>query len=308
MMITPPLLRSGDKIAIVAPSRKLLPEHLEKAIEILEGWRLEVILGKHVFSTTHSYLAGSDDERLHDLQAFVNDKSVAAIICGRGGYGSTRIVDALSFSALKKHPKWIIGFSDITAIHTRLMKEGLHSIHGIMPILFSKSDSVESVESIRKILFEGKCKIECAASRTNRNGSSVGQVVGGNLSLIVDSLGTKTEIDTNEKILLIEEIDEYNYKLDRMMTQLRRAGKLSNLNGLIVGHMTDIKDSDLEFGESFQEIVLNAVREFSYPVAFQFPSGHENPNLAWIHGGFATLNATTSKTSLEFQTSTIRNV
>ena len=300
-MITPPRLKPGDKIAIVAPSRKVFPEHLERAIEVFTGWGLDVVTGKHIYSSSHGYLAGSDDERQHDLQTFINDKSVAAIISGRGGYGSTRIVDNLNFDALRKHPKWIIGFSDITAIHTRLLKEEVHSIHGTMPILFAKEDSAESVESIRRILFEHQCKIDWLPSQVNRTGNAVGQVVGGNLSLIVDSLGTSTEIDTNERILMIEEIDEYRYKLDRMMTQLRRAGKLSNISGLIVGHMTDIKDSDLSFGESSEEIILNAVREYRYPVAFAFPSGHENPNLAWIHGGLATLEVSSSRSKLDFQ-------
>jgi muramoyltetrapeptide carboxypeptidase len=301
MMITPPRLKPGDKIGIVAPSRKLFPEHLERANEIFTSWGLSVVTGKHIYSRSHEYLAGSDEERLQDFQSFINDKSVAAIISGRGGYGSTRIVDNLNFDNLRKHPKWIIGFSDITAIHTRLVKEGFHSIHGTMPILFAKEDSADSVESIRKILFEHQCKIVFKPSHLNRIGNAVGQVVGGNLSLIVDSLGTSTEIETNERILMIEEIDEYRYKLDRMMTQLRRAGKLSNISGLIVGHMTDIKDSDLSFGESAEEIILNAVREYRYPVAFNFPSGHENPNLAWIHGGLATLEISPSGSALDFQ-------
>jgi muramoyltetrapeptide carboxypeptidase len=300
-MITPPLLKPGDKIAIIAPSRKIFPEHLEKAIEVFEDWGLRVVIGKHVFSNSHSYLAGTDEERLHDFQTFINDKTISAIICGRGGYGSTRIIDALNFSALRKNPKWIIGFSDITAIHTALLKEGIKSIHGIMPILFSKADSAESVQSIGKILFKGECRIESLSSSFNRNGRAVGPVVGGNLSLIADSLGTSTEVETNEKILLLEEIDEYRYKLDRMMTQLRRAGKLAGLSGLIIGHMTDIKDSDLNFGESFEEIILNAVADFGYPVAFKFPSGHENPNLAWIHGGLASFTVSETGTTLEFQ-------
>jgi muramoyltetrapeptide carboxypeptidase len=301
MMIAPPLMKPGDSIGIVAPARKIMPEQIEKSVEVFQSWGLKVVIGKHVFSNSHPYLASTDEDRLHDFQSFVNDKNIAAIICARGGYGSTRILDALNFNALKKNPKWIIGFSDITAVHAKLLKEGFLSLHGTMPILFTKPEAAESVESIRRLLFEGQCKIAATASPFNRPGVAVGQVVGGNLSLIADSLGTATEINTNEKILLIEEIDEYRYKLDRMMIQLKRAGKLTNLSALVVGHMTDIKDSDLPFGQSFQEIILNAVREFRYPVAFGFPSGHENPNVAWISGGLATLWVGQNETTLQFQ-------
>jgi muramoyltetrapeptide carboxypeptidase len=301
MMIAPPLLKPGDSIGIVAPARKIMGEQIEKSLEVFQSWGLKVVIGKHVFSNSHPYLAATDEERLHDLQSFINDKNIAAIICARGGYGSTRILDALNFNALKKNPKWIIGFSDITAVHAKLLKEGFLSLHGTMPILFTKPEAAESVESIRRVLFEGQCKIAATASPFNRPGVAVGQVVGGNLSLIADSLGTATEINTSEKILLIEEIDEYRYKLDRMMIQLKRAGKLTNLSALVVGHMTDIKDSDLPFGQSFQEIILNAVREFRYPIAFGFPSGHENPNVAWISGGLATLWVGQNETTLQFQ-------
>lgn len=299
-MISPPFLKSGDKIGIVAPARRIQSIDLEKSIQVFSSWGLEVVLGKHIYSNSHSYLSGTDDERLADFQSMINDKNVKAIVSGRGGYGSTRILDDLDFSPLQKHPKWIVGFSDITAVHLKLLKEGLQSLHATMPLLFSKSDSTPSIESLRTVLFEGKCKIESQPSDYNRLGTAVGQVVGGNLSLIADSLGTPTELETTERILFIEEIDEPRYKLDRMMTQLRRAGKLKDLSALIVGHMTDIRDINPTFGDSIEEIVLNAVKDFSYPVAFRFPSGHENPNMAWIHGGLASLVISEKGTSLEF--------
>jgi muramoyltetrapeptide carboxypeptidase len=169
-----------------------------------------------------------------------------------------------------------------------------------MPVLFSKKDAASSIESLRKLLMNGVCKIETAFTDHNKTGIVNGPLIGGNLSLIADSLGTATEPDTAGKILFIEEIDEYRYKIDRTMTQLKRAGKLNNLSGLVIGHMTDIKDTELTFGQTVEDIILDAVKDHSYPVAFGFPSGHEHPNYAWIHGGQATLSVKDSGTSLTF--------
>ena len=300
-MIIPGVLKRGDKIGILAPARKISPSDVEHAVNIFELWGLKVNLSENIFSNAHSYLSGSDLERLTDFQGMINDNSYKAIICSRGGYGSTRIIDALDFSSLRRHAKWIIGFSDITAIHLRLFKENIVSIHGIMPIQFSKSDSGASIESLRKLLLEGECKIEIPAVEHNRLGETSGQVVGGNLSLILDSLGTTSEPDTRNKILVIEEIDEPLYKVDRMLTQLRRAGKLNALKGLIIGHLTDIRDTELSFGETVKQIISNAVKDYSYPVCFDFPSGHEHPNLAWIHGGSATFISGATSSSLNFK-------
>lgn len=301
-MIKPGQMKKGDKIALVAPSRKVSPTDVEPAITRLEEWGLKVVRGEHLFSDDHSYLSGTDEQRLHDLQSALNDPTIKAIIAARGGYGSTRIIDQLDFTAFRYHPKWIIGFSDITALHLKLLHQSAMSIHGTMPILFSKPGSTDSVESLKRVMFTGEYTIHCNAHPSNRNGTAQGTVIGGNLSLVVDSLGTSSEPDTSSCILVVEEIDEYKYRLDRMLTQLKRAGKLSNLKGLVVGHMTDIKDSELPFGISVESIILDAVGQYHYPVAFGFPSGHENPNLAWIHGGTATLNVSKEKTVM-FSTS-----
>jgi muramoyltetrapeptide carboxypeptidase len=230
----------------------------------------------------------------------INDSKVKAIFCARGGYGSTRILEDIDFSPLRKSPKWIIGFSDITAFHLRLASLGIASIHGTMPIFFDQPEAAGSVESIAKILFDGACHVAFAADDSNRLGEADGEVLGGNLSLIVDALNTPSDPDTENRILIIEEVDEYLYKLDRMVTQLRRAGKLRHLRGLIVGHMTDMKNSDLAFGESVQEIILHAVRDYDYPVAFSFPSGHRNPNLAWVHGAHAQLKVSLQQVTLAY--------
>jgi muramoyltetrapeptide carboxypeptidase len=288
-MIKPALLKTGDRIAIVAPARKVQPADVEKAVEVFTSWGLEVAFGSSLHSNAHSYLAGSDKERLNDLQLVLDNAEIKAVISARGGYGTTRILDRLNINALQKNPKWIIGFSDITALHLKLFNTGVMSIHATMPALFSKADATKSIESLRKILFEQNFSFEALPCVDNRKGEASGRLIGGNLSLVVDSLGTSTEPDTTNAILMIEEIDEYRYRIDRMITQLKRAGKLASLSGLVVGHMTDIKESELPFGESVEKIILNAVEEYDYPVAFRFPFGHENPNIAWRHGEIAKL-------------------
>ena len=289
-MIIPPKLKRGDAVGVVAPARKISRTQLEPALHILEEWGLRPVLSKNIFSSSHSYLAGTDHERFEDFQSMVDNTNIKAIFCARGGYGSTRILEEINFSSLQTRPKWIIGFSDVTAFHLRLSTLGLASIHGTMPIFFGRQESRASVESIRSILLEGICAIEGPPDEANRTGWARGQVIGGNLSLIVDALNTPSDPDTKGKILVVEEVDEYYYKLDRMFTQLRRTGKLQNLTGLVVGHMTDIKNSDLDFGETVHQIVHHAVRDYNFPIAFSFPSGHHEPNHAWIHGATAVLD------------------
>jgi muramoyltetrapeptide carboxypeptidase len=298
-MIRPPLLKRGDTIGIVAPARKVNKSQVEKAIAVFREWGLNVTAGKYLLADEHSYLAATDNHRLEDFQSFVDDKSIKAIISARGGYGSTRILDLIDFSNFLSAPKWIIGFSDITAIHLRLIKHQFLSVHGTMPILFAKAGSEPSIESLQNILFKGNFLLSASGSSFNRPGSADGSIVGGNLSLIVDSLGTSSEIQTEGCILVIEEIDEYFYRFDRLMTQLRRAGKLQKLAGLVVGYTTDMKDSELAFGEPVEEIIMNATRGYGYPVGFNFPTGHENPNLAWIHGAHSILKVELSGSSLQ---------
>ena len=299
-MIIPPRLNLGDTVGIVAPARKISPLQLEPALSIIESWGLRTRLSKNIFSQNHSYLAGTDKERAADFQSMIDDPEVAAIFCARGGYGSTRIIDDIDFSPLQKKPKWIIGFSDVTAFHLRLLSNDIASIHATMPIFYGRKESQGSVESIRQLLFEGKCELEAGPSEFNRIGNATGQVIGGNLSLIVDSMSTPSQLAMDNKILILEEVDEYYYKIDRMFTQLRRTGKLSNLAGLIVGHMTDLKNSDLDFGETFQEIITHSVRDYEYPVAFSFPSGHHEPNHAWVQGAVATMEVTMNRVALSY--------
>ncbi len=297
-MVRPNFLKTGDSVAIVAPGRKPNKEFIDASVAILESWGLHVILAKNIFSNRHAYLAGTDDERTEDFQAGLDDVTIKAIICARGGYGSTRIIDRLNFSMFQKHPKWIVGFSDITAFHLKISALGFQSIHGTMPVLFSKLDSQLSVESLRNVLTGKDVTLVAPWKKVNRIGKTTATLIGGNLSLIVDSIGTQSDPDTDGKILIIEEIDEYFYKIDRMFVQLERAGKLKNLAGLIIGHFTDIKDTELTFGEPLEEIITRVVAKYRFPVAFGFPTGHENPNLAWRSGSVATLEVDASQSIL----------
>jgi len=297
-MICPPSLTKGDKIGIAAPGRKVSSPDVDASRRIFESWGMEVIFPANLHSQSHSYLAGSDKERIADFQNLIDDPHLKAIVCARGGYGTTRILDNLDFSSLTKNPKWIIGFSDVTALHLKLFKLGIKSIHGTMPILFSKPESISSIESLRGTLMNESVGISAIANKNNRTGKVTAQIIGGNLSLIVDSIGTTGDPDTNGKILVIEEIDEYTYKVDRMLMHLKRSGKLDNLAGLIVGHMTDLKELELSFGETIEEIILSKVPDSHYPVAFNYPIGHENPNLSWVHGSVMNLIVTESGSEL----------
>ncbi|HOX82727.1 MAG TPA: LD-carboxypeptidase [Chryseolinea sp.] len=299
-MNKPPYLKPGDTVGIVAPGRKVTLSEIQYAINILKSCGLHVVLAKNVFSSDHSYLAGTDDQRLSDVQSILDDKSINAIVCARGGYGSTRILDQLDFTSFLKNPKWIAGFSDITAFHLKLSKLNVASIHSTMPILFSQMESADSIESLRRTLLGDPQSFLVNPHPLNRIGNASGQLIGGNLSLVLDSMGTSSEPDLDEKILIIEEVDEYLYKLDRMMVQLKRTGKLEKLSGLVVGYMTSIKDTTLAFGESAEVIIGHHTSSYHFPIAFNFPIGHENPNLAWIHGATVQLDVSESKSALTY--------
>ncbi|HEY5692185.1 MAG TPA: LD-carboxypeptidase [Cyclobacteriaceae bacterium] len=296
-----PLLKPGQTVGIVVPARKADEQLLRKGCEVIESWGLRVQFGAHCFHNDNTYLAATDSERLMDFQSMIDNPEIDAIFCARGGYGTTRILDQLNFESFVAKPKWIVGFSDITALHIKLHQLGIESIHGSMPTQFSNSAYSDSVDSLKKMLFSpAQNAITVQAAKPNRIGSVKGNVIGGNLSLIVDSLGTSTEINTSGKILVVEEVDERLYKIDRMFTQLKRAGKLTDLAGLIVGHFTDLGDTELPFGQLYEDIILDKISAQSFPVAFGFPIGHQAPNLAWRHGAVASLNVSLEGALLMF--------
>ncbi|MBV5313537.1 MAG: LD-carboxypeptidase [Prolixibacteraceae bacterium] len=284
-MIIPPYLQPGDRIRIVSPAGKVQKDKVLPGIELLQEEGYEVILGKHIFDKDHQY-AGNDLQRASDLQEAINDPETKAIICARGGYGTVRLIEKLDFSPLLKNPKWLVGFSDVTVLHSVLNKLGLASIHGSMPGFFLENKKItRSFLSLIELLSSGRSKIEVSGHALNRNGICSGELVGGNLSLLYSLQGTPWQLDTSSKILLIEDLSEYLYHIDRMMQNLRLAGQLKNLSGLIVGGFTELKDNDSPFGKSAYEIILEAVHYYNFPVCFDFPVGHIPKNMAILLGG-----------------------
>lgn len=287
-MITPSFLKPGDTIGIVAPARKVSPGELADGIKILEGWGFNVRLGKNLFKALHQF-SGSDDERAADLQTMLDDREVKAIIGARGGYGTMRIIDKLDFSKFKQHPKWLVGYSDITVMHNHLQTNILtQSIHACM--VFNMQDDKfdkDAVESLGKALTGVPLHYKFSDSKNqslNRKGIAAGILCGGNLSLLYALSGSVSDIDCKGKILFIEDLDEYLYHIDRMIMQLKRSGKLQNLAGLIVGGMSDMRDNTIPFGKTAEEIIREHVNEYHYPVCFDFPTGHVKRNLALIMG------------------------
>lgn len=282
-MLTPPYLKKGDKIAITCPG-KSLPSDINSAIALLESWGLEVVLGETVYAS-HNQFAGTDELRAKDFQRFLDDDSVKAIIAARGGYGTGRIIDSLDFSRFSESPKWVVGFSDITVLHSHIHATcEVQTIHGQMPL--NVPDATKpSLESLRKALFGEPLIYEYESSIPGRNGEAEGILIGGNLTLLVMMSGSVSEMDYTDKILFIEDVGEYLYSVDRMLWQLKRAGKLAKLKGLIVGGFTDLKDNSIPFGETVPEIVMNLVKEYDYPVCFDFPAGHIENNYALVMGG-----------------------
>lgn len=288
-MIIPRFLKADDKVAIVAPAGKPDKDLLEAGIRALEAWGLQVSVGNNVYSRSHGYLAGSDAERLVDLQQMLDSEDVAAVFCARGGYGCSRIVDQLDLSKSMNKPKWLVGYSDITALHLKFNKTGIASIHGEVPVHFSREPYADAVWQLQQLLFGKWASIQSKATAKQIPGNVTAEVIGGNLSLMIDALGTTTDPDTTKKILILEEVDEYYYKVDRMLNHLLRAGKLSKLAGLVIGQFSAIKDTRQAFNESVEDIVLQKCAKFGYPIAFNFPVGHEPFNQSWIHGAKANL-------------------
>lgn len=288
MSITPPYLKKGDKIAITCPAKKL-PKPMTDAINLLQSWGLEVILGETVEASYHQF-SGDDTLRAKDMQRFVDDDSVKAIIAARGGYGTIRIIDHVNFDRLTTHPKWVLGFSDITLLHSHLYsKYQLQSIHGQMPVNIPDA-SAQSIQTLHKALFgEPLSYAYTSAGSYNISGEATGTLVGGNLTLLVCSLGSVSNFDYTGKILFMEDVGEYLYAIDRLVRTLDRAGKLKNLAGLIVGGFTEVKDNDIPFGQTVQEIVLDVVKDYGYPVCFDFPVGHIPNNHSLIHGAMLHL-------------------
>lgn len=291
MIKQPPYTKKGDWIGITCPAGYMTLEKAQTCINTLHEWGYKVMLGKTVGSASTNYFSGTDEERLHELQAMLDDDSIKAILCGRGGYGTGRIIDRLDFSRFRKNPKWIIGYSDITVLHTHIHRNfRIATLHAHMAAAFNEGGGANPyIRSLHDALRGKPARYRCAAHSLNRMGEASGELIGGNLSLLVNMIGTPSEPDTRNKLLFVEDVGEYIYSLDRKFGQLKRSGKLSKLKGLIVGSFSDTKDTERPFGQDIQSAISQIVGEYRYPVCFGFPTGHTNENLALKVGGNYTL-------------------
>lgn len=281
-MKTPNPLQKDDQVAIVATARKTTEAELQPAVDLLKSWGLEPIIGSSIGLENHQF-AGSATARAEDFQQQLDNSKIKAIWCAKGGYGTVQILDKIDFSTFKKYPKWIIGYSDVTALHSHIQQLGIATLHAQM-CLNSENKSAATRETLRKVLFGEKVDYKFPVSVLNRTGKASGELIGGNLSVLYSLCGSPSALKTEGKILFLEDLDEYLYHIDRMMQNLKRNGMLENLNGLIVGGMTDMNDNTIPFGKTAEEIIAETVSEYNFPVAFNFPAGHLEDNQALIFG------------------------
>lgn len=302
-LVTPPYLKQGDTIAIVAPAGilKNRKETIYRAKELAESWGLKVVLGKHIFNQ-NSHFAGTDAERAEDFQKALDNPNIKAIWSGRGGYGSVRVLDVLDYSAFLEQPKWIIGYSDVTAFHSHIHNLGIETMHAMMGTSIDDKPEliVETLATFKKAIFGDQLKYTIPSSKYNRKGVAEGQLVGGNLALLSSMLGSRSQTDTNDKIIFIEEIGEYKYSIDRMLQSLKRAGYFDNCAGLIIGDISKIKSNSTKWGSSIEQLVLDVVKGYDFPVLFHFPAGHKEDNRALIFGRNIQLEVSNKNSTVVF--------
>jgi len=298
MIKQPAHLKKGDRIAIVCPAKKL-PKSIDKAIAILQDWGIEVEVGETVSASYHQF-AGTDELRKNDLQQYLDDPSIKAIIAGRGGYGTLRIIDELDFTAFLKSPKWLIGFSDITVLLSHAFAQlSVQSVHAQMPYTFEDS-TPEALESLKNVLFGQEINYTYQSDFKGRNGKAEGLLIGGNLTLLIAVEGSVSEMDYDGKILFIEDVGEHEYAIDRMMRILKRKGKLAKLKGLIVGAFNEVSEESIPFGQTPEEVIWDLVKEYDYPVCFHFPTGHIADNRAMVLGKNVSLRIDHPNVQLKF--------
>lgn len=297
-MITPPYLKKGDTIAIVATARKNIDDNLKPAISWLKKWGIEVVIGSTI-GLDNNQLAGTDQQRAADFQAQLDNPNIKAIWCVRGGYGTVRMIDLLDFTKFKQSPKWIVGFSDVTVLHSHLNTMGYQSIHGIMPV--SSKASEEAKETLRKALFGEHLEYTVPCENMNRLGTAKGELVGGNLSILYSLFGSPSAIDCSDKILFIEDLDEYLYHIDRMMMNLKRNGCLESLKGIIVGGMTKMNDNEVPWGKNALEIIDDVTKNYNIPIIYNFPAGHMADNRALIFGKQVSMEVNDLQSKVVFE-------
>lgn len=277
-------------------------KNIDVGTELANHWGLVVFYGNHLLSQDGTF-AGKDVERRDDLQKALDDNSIKAIWASRGGYGTVRIIDELDFSGFEEHPKWIVGFSDITVLHNKVHDLGIQSIHGHMPVTIDleNPEQRESIQSLHRALFGKKMEYKIASNESNRQGESRGQLVGGNLSIVYSMLGSDTNIDMRGKVLFLEDVGEALYRIDRMMISLKRAGYFEHCRGLIVGDFRLKENKGNEFGKTLEQIVMEATEGTDFPVVFDFPAGHVDDNRSLLLGAYVDLKAGRKKSKISFQ-------
>lgn len=298
-VIMPEYLKKGDTVGILATARKIDLATLQPGIKLLESWGLKVVIGKSI-GKEQNQLAGPDWQRATDFQEMLDNPNIKAIWAAKGGYGTVRIVDRISFDNFKKKPKWVIGFSDVTVMHSHINTMNIGTLHAIMAIS-AKSATPEAIESFRKALFGEKLEYHIPHHAFNRNGKATGELVGGNLSVLYSIQGSESAVDMKGKILFLEDLDEYLYHIDRMMMNLKRNGSLKGLKGIIIGGMTSMNDNDIPWGHDSLEIIQDIVKDLNIPVAYNFPAGHIKDNRALILGKTVTFEVNDKETVLKFQ-------
>jgi muramoyltetrapeptide carboxypeptidase len=299
MIKIPEYLKQGDTIGVICPSGYMPYKNMETCLQVLEQWGFKVKKGK-TLGTQFNYFSGTDEKRLADLQQMLDNVEVKAILCARGGYGLSRIIDRVDFTTFIKQPKWIIGYSDITILHSHILSNyNIASMHSPMAAAFNDGGSeTKYIKSLLTAITGNPAEYQCEGYKLNKQGTTIGELVGGNLCLLAHLIGSSSSVDTNGKILFIEDIGEYIYNIDRLMLQLQRAGKLQDLAGLVVGSFTDMKDTIIPFGASVYDVIYDKVKDYNYPVCFNFPVGHTQENVALKHGIVHKLEVAENKVSL----------
>jgi len=244
-------------------------------------------------------LAGTDEQRADDFQKMIDNPTIKAIWCARGGYGTIRMIDLIDFSKFKLNPKWIIGFSDVTVLHSHLNHLGFETIHGIMPVNIEKASPIIE-ETLRKALFGENVVYHVPFEKENKLGKAEGELVGGNLSILYSLMGSESQVDCKGRVLFVEDLDEYLYHIDRMMMGLKRCGCLENLNGMVVGSFTKMKDNDIPWGKTAFQIIADVTKKYNFPIVYNFPAGHIHDNNTLILGKKVSLEVNGNETILRF--------
>jgi len=301
MTTNPPYLQIGDTVGLVCPAGYMAAEKIQTCIQIVQDWGYKVKTGNTLGKEAVNYFSGTDEERLEDVQQMLDDDEVKAILCARGGYGTSRIIDRLNFEKFKENPKWIIGYSDVTVLLSHIYRNyKITSLHAPMAAAFNEEGyRNEFVQSLKDALEGRKIKYTIGTHEMNRRGEAIGELTGGNLSILTHLIGSSSEPKTKGRILFIEDVGEYYYKIDRMILQLKRAGKLENLAGLIIGGFTDMQDTTLKFGQDVYSLIFDKIKEYDYPVCFNFPVGHQTNNYALKVGAGFKLKVGKTKVVLE---------